>query len=90
MADPGRREARSAFRTLVRDAVDPKLHNRVNQLLESVVFSAEPILRGLEYFEVRYGSGVPASSDFPEDGYGLFIDEGSDIVYVCLKWLDEF
>ena len=63
---------------------------RVDQLLNSVVFGAEPILRELEHFEVRYGTAAPTSGDYPEDGFGLFIDETADDVYACLQWRGEF
>jgi len=83
-------EARSAFRGLVNQAVPVQNQTRVHQLLDSVVFSAEPILRGLEHFEVRYGSGAPTVTSFPQEGYGLYIDEAADAVYVVLHWQDEF
>ena len=59
MAEIGRREGRNAFRRLIRDAVPAKHMTRVDQLLNSVVFGAEPILRELEHFEVRYGTAAP-------------------------------
>ena len=91
MAGLARQEARSAFRKLVFDLVpDPSIKTRVWQMLESIVFGAEPILRGVEHFEVRYGSGTPTSSDYPEDGYGIWIDEGSDAAYVILQWRGSF
>jgi len=90
VADIGRREGRSAFRKLIQDAVPEQLQTRVNQLLESMVFSVEPILRGLEHFEVRYGTATPTPSDYPDEGYGLFIDETADAAYVVLNWRGDF
>lgn len=90
MPDTRRTEARSAFRTLIRDSVPKELHTRVMQLMDAVVFSAEPVLRGLEHFEIRYGTAQPTAGDFPNDGYGLFIDEKAGAAYVCLKWREEF
>ena len=83
-------EGRSAFRKLVFDSIPKGLHTRVWQLLESVVFGAEPILRGLEYFEVRYGSGQPTVADYPGEGYGVYINEDDDSAWVVLHWRGEF
>jgi hypothetical protein len=60
------------------------------QLMDAVVFSAEPVLRGLEHFEVRYGSADPTPGDFPEDGYGLFINETTSQAWVVLQWQGDF
>ena len=86
MAEIVRKEGRSALRKLIQDAVPAGIQTRANQLLESLVLSAEPVLRGVEHFEVRYGTAQPTAGSFPSDGYGLFIDETAYAAYVCLKW----
>lgn len=90
MGELGRGEARVAFRRLIDDHVPAEIRTRVWQLLESVVFGSQPVLRGLEHFEVRYGSGTPTVASYPVDGYGIYIDQDADEAYVVLNWQDQF
>jgi len=84
------RESREGFRQLVNDNFDEPQRTRVWQLLEAVVFSEQPILRGLERFEVRFGDGAPTSGLYPTDGLGVYIDEAADEAYVVLQWQGSF
>lgn len=90
MAEISSREGRSAFRRLIVDGVPPNLQTRANQLLDAIVFSAEPILRGLEYFELKEGTSAPSSGLYPSDGYGLYIDTSAGDLYGCLQWQGTF
>jgi len=90
VGDIGRTEGRSAFRKLIQESVPANLQTRTLRLLDSIVFGAEPILRGLEYFEVRYGSGQPTTTDYPDEGYGVYINEDDDSAWVVLHWRGEF
>ena len=53
MGDITSREGRSAFRRLIQDSVPAEFQTRAEQLLDSVVFSAEPILREHESRRTR-------------------------------------
>jgi len=90
VGDLARRESREAFRKLIDEAVDGKIKQRVWQLVESVVFSEDPVLRGLERFEVRSGSGAPTVTEYPKDGLGVWVDGSADEIYLVLKWRNEF
>ena len=90
MGDLSRREARGAFRDFIWQNVPENLRTRTWQMLESIVFSQEPILRELEYLEVRQGAGAPTPADYPDSGYGVWIDTAGSTAWVVLKWEDGF
>ena len=90
MGSLGRSEGREAFRRLIDESVPVEFRARTWQLLEAVVWTGEPILRGLEYHEVRSGPAAPTATDYPSDGFGVWLDTSADEIYVVLKWLGEF
>lgn len=91
MGDLSRRESREAFRDLIWEQDIPAdTKTRLWQMIQSIVFSQDPFLQGLSFFEIRSGSGAPSSGGYPNNGFGFYIDTAGSKGYIVLKWGGSF
>ena len=88
MGDLARGETRQAFEGLV-NAVPTEVRTRAWQLLESLVFTAAPMLNGVRFLGIAEGTGPPGADDFPEEGIGLYYDLGASEGYFVWAYDDQ-
>jgi len=84
MGELARNETASAFRDLVTKAPSEN-QTRIWQLFESLVFTAAPVLAGVNWLGVKQGPGIPTATTFGGDGFGLYRDSDTGIGY--LVWV---
>jgi hypothetical protein len=93
VADQGelaKREQVRNFRKWIGDNLPADQARRAWQLLESLVFISNPNLAGTRFYETRTKATAPTSADYPNDGFGLWIDTSAGEASVVVQWQGTF
>jgi hypothetical protein len=87
VGDLARKGTSKTFRQLA-EHVPLRIRNRVTELLDSVVFIQDPLLKDVRWLGVTTSDGEPTTSVASSDGLGLHIGGGT--AYLTWRWKGVF